>query len=926
MIDNESSRYRNFKNKLGEAILAAIDSCSCPMTSSELHKAIGPHMSRVAFGTVISTIYDLAADGLLTPIDSSDGPRRYQRIDQSLSPPSAPEPPRREGNPSQLLSLVPVQDEVTRPSIDANPRPPKITITDNLHQPSSAVPLHLPVTMSVGRTPHMQGGSNEFKRHLAIIRPALDAIREKRLPVPSHVALPPGMDRSILRNLPFRVRTWNCLNTAGLFEGNTAVTVGDLLRIRSFGRTSLRDLLLRLEEHLQTCILVPVSASEDISDNRPKPPNGRLGDDDPADYASDPDPLSRLLIAASALRGYTTMAELLAPDVLDLADRIGVSDELQQIHIQDVATPHLNHISVVLHEAEALYNELTTRQRAVLNWRFLESPRRSLKQIGSELGTSRQRIQQIGAKLQRDLKNGFGTEIGELVAFLRDDLGPIAFVDDVDRRLSELFADDGTCVAKIARYVVRDSMGYSWRTKGIYLNGDAYAEVESLKASVSRFSKDGIIDEIRLKDDVARRGWQNYWSLLLKCCAFHELFGLLCLRNSDRVRTKDALISIGAPATKEEISSVSGVAVSRVGAYLSGFSDVVRADKWRWGLSEWVDDEYEGIEAEIVQRITEGGGVTSTNRLIEELPRKFGVSVASVTAYLQRPVFSVRGNHVTLKDSSSRNMTGSEADGLRELPRDWKVQARLRCGSICGLGLSPRLMKELVDLRNTSLLELFFFLRYGLVDRGLSIAIRTDADREIARDAYVQFQELLLNCHRDGRALSGRIEWIIPSDYSNQPQEIDGRLVGLVASHFGRAFGQDIWEEMQKQVWEWLPWMPLSVIRHLRMWRGPKINTLRRAVFKLSGDVEYIEDAFYPWDPTLAQAIRLIPIQALYQYEPSSATLAAIHALRDCNLISINDLRCLHPDAVAAAKHQDQPLLQIYRDCHAIGELRARES
>ena len=47
----------------------------------------------------------------------------------------------------------------------------------------------------------------------------------------------------------------------------------------------------------------------------------------------------------------------------------------------------------------------------------------------------------------------------------------------------------------------------------------------------------------------------------------------------------------------------------------------MRADKNRWGLAEWIDDEYEGIAAEIVQRIEEDGGATRLERLIDELPK-----------------------------------------------------------------------------------------------------------------------------------------------------------------------------------------------------------------------------------------------------------------------------------------------------------------
>ena len=80
---------------------------------------------------------------------------------------------------------------------------------------------------------------------------------------------------------------------------------------------------------------------------------------------------------------------------------------------------------------------------------------------------------------------------------------------------------------------------------------------------------------------------------------------------------------------------------------------VARADRDRWGLVEWIDDKYEGIAAEIIQRIEEGGGATKLNRLLDELPRLFGVSKISVRAYVSTSQFVVRDGYVSVADVSS---------------------------------------------------------------------------------------------------------------------------------------------------------------------------------------------------------------------------------------------------------------------------------
>ncbi len=103
----------------------------------------------------------------------------------------------------------------------------------------------------------------------------------------------------------------------------------------------------------------------------------------------------------------------------------------------------------------------------------------------------------------------------------------------------------------------------------------------------------------------------------------------------------------GRPATKEQLAELSGLDATRVGSLLSKIDGVVRADKHRWGFADWIDDEYEGIPAEIMQRIQEGGGSTRLSRLLDELPRLFGVTEMSVRSTLSGPAFRVEHGWVT---------------------------------------------------------------------------------------------------------------------------------------------------------------------------------------------------------------------------------------------------------------------------------------
>ena len=60
-------------------------------------------------------------------------------------------------------------------------------------------------------------------------------------------------------------------------------------------------------------------------------------------------------------------------------------------------------------------------------------------------------------------------------------------------------------------------------------------------------------------------------------CGLLRLSGLLALRDTAKARARAALISIGRPATKEEVAQQCGLDPTRAAAQLSAMDDVVRA-------------------------------------------------------------------------------------------------------------------------------------------------------------------------------------------------------------------------------------------------------------------------------------------------------------------------------------------------------------
>ena len=184
---------------------------------------------------------------------------------------------------------------------------------------------------------------------------------------------------------------------------------------------------------------------------------------------------------------------------------------------------------------------------------------------------------------------------------------------------------------------------------GICLDPTAHRVCVQIDAVARQLADDaGLVKREKLLASLPGDEWRARWSLLFACSGLLDIFGLLALRNTAKTRVKAAVIAAGTPLTREEIAHRCGLSAEHAGSVLSSLPSLIRADKSRWGLAEWIDDEYEGIAAEIIQRIEDDGGVTSCDRLFDELPRKFGVSAASVHAYMQTPKFVVVNGHISL--------------------------------------------------------------------------------------------------------------------------------------------------------------------------------------------------------------------------------------------------------------------------------------
>ena len=468
----------------------------------------------------------------------------------------------------------------------------------------------------------------------------------------SYVIVPTGFDLAQLAYFPFRIRTMNCLRRGPLLDGTDGLTVGQVMSLPNFGIVSLLDMMCVTERAL-TCHSSPRDL---VRVNQPVP------DDPPwqsGAWRDLVDHLKLLLGGAAEFHGAVTVGDALRTDLAHLAKAIGIAPALDSVVIQELEADY-RIADTVSERLATLMESMSRKELLIVNKRLFTDDPVSLKEVGLQAGVTRERIRQIQCRVQESVDETVGSEIGTIRKFVAEKIGPVVSSAEFESVVAGVFDDESSTeeATELARRILRSALDYSC-LEGICLDQTATALVEALRQAAIELADDvGLIDEEALQGCLPSDEWVEFFPQMLERCGFPRIGGRLAGRDTGRARTKAALLDIGRAATKEEIAGIIGLDPNRVSSQLSAITSIARADKTRWGLLEWIDDVYEGIPAEIIQRINEDDGATSLERLVEELPRLFDVSETSVRAYVGTPQFTLRDGYVSLADDSSIALRG----------------------------------------------------------------------------------------------------------------------------------------------------------------------------------------------------------------------------------------------------------------------------
>lgn len=466
-------------------------------------------------------------------------------------------------------------------------------------------------------------------------------------PPPLLVVIPPEIGPTDILDWPLSVRTANSLLRNGVLKGSSPVCVEDLLAISGFGMASLLELMCVAEATVpvQQQTPAPFTATETSSAD----PDGSY---ERKDWREVADSLELLFAAANEFYGAITVSDALELDLTELALDLGLGDEVESYKIQDLTDIRI--LTTVVDSIRDLRTKMSERELTILEEYLFAQTRTTLEKLGVRFGVSRERIRQIKTRIADNVERCVGPEVDTIAATLRRRAGPVVAESDLRMAVDRLFEGEplrDPAVGLTCR-IVEAALGYDC-VNGICAIGDARETLDGLRKRAVELADDvGLIDEEALRESLPDADWHRLFELLIERSGVVRIGHRLALRSTKKARAKAAILSIGRPATLDEIVTESGLPRANLGGLLSSIPGIARASKTKWGIEDWIEDEYEGIVAEIEQRIEEDGGATTLDRLVSELPEMFEVKESSVRALVATRQFVLRDGIVRLAQES----------------------------------------------------------------------------------------------------------------------------------------------------------------------------------------------------------------------------------------------------------------------------------
>ena len=100
-----------------------------------------------------------------------------------------------------------------------------------------------------------------------------------------------------------------------------------------------------------------------------------------------------------------------------------------------------------LHRLETLVETFSAPERAVVEHRLVCVPPRTLEEVGSQFGVTRERIRQIQRKVEAKVNSALGKPMLVLAVTLKEQCGRMVAGKELDARIEDLLPSTGSLAA-----------------------------------------------------------------------------------------------------------------------------------------------------------------------------------------------------------------------------------------------------------------------------------------------------------------------------------------------------------------------------------------------------------------------------------------------------------------------------------------------
>ncbi|WP_145346080.1 hypothetical protein [Rosistilla ulvae] len=309
------------------------------------------------------------------------------------------------------------------------------------------------------------------------------------------------------------------------------------------------------------------------------------------------------------------------------------------------------HLGVSLPDAsfDTFLNSLSTRDFDILKSRsYVLGSVEILESIAGRWGVTRERVRQIETKVTNSVEMQFSNVFKGVGEQALQPLRTRVVRTTELHSAATAIAEKSEHAEMLAAFMLK--LFGPWKQSGNWSIHEWIADdVSSLDQSLALESDQyGFIDDCHVESTCSELFCNDADrdEYLLEVLGLGRSFGNWTIKSTMKCLAASAIKKIGRPATKEELSDLIGLDGQRITNILGNIEGVARADRYRWGFIEWIDDVYDGIVGEIEQRIDAYNGSVPVHVLLTEIPSQFDVAEGSVRSYLASSAFVVENDMV----------------------------------------------------------------------------------------------------------------------------------------------------------------------------------------------------------------------------------------------------------------------------------------